>query len=722
MTGQFNASRRRFLKATAAAGGGLLIGLYLPPGGRLAAATPADADSFAPNAFLRIAPDDTITFILHKSEMGQGVYTALPMLIAEELEVGLNDVQIEFAPAHADYYHTEWGPYQGTGGSTSVNSTWTQLRTAGAAAREMLVNAAAETWGVSADDCEASKGHVVHDDSGRRLSYGALANRAAQMPVPEDVLLKDPDEFQLIGRSVGRLDGPQKVNGSAVFGLDVALPGMLTAVVERPPVFGARLKDFETRAAKAVPGVRHVIPIDAGIAVVADSFWAASKGRDALEAEWDEGPNSALSSQALWAKYADLAQQPGLVARSEGQAAGALQSATRRIEAVYQLPYLAHAPMEPLNCVAHVRADRCDVWTGTQFQTVDQQAAARITGLAPEAVHIHTTFLGGGFGRRANPHSDFVSMAVQTSKAVGKPVKLVWTREDDTRGGYYRPMNYSRLTAGLDTSGNPVAWTHRLVGESIMKGTPFEAFIKDGIDATSVEGAADIPYAIPNQLVDYHPVDNGVPVLWWRSVGHSITAFIVESFVDEVAAAGKRDPLDLRLSLLTDRPRHRRVLELAAEKAGWGKPLPAGRGRGLALHQSFKSIVAQVAEVSVAENGKPQVHRVVCAVDCGLAVDPDNIRAQLESSVVFGLSAALYGAITFHAGRVQQSNYHDYALLRISEMPQVDVHIVESDADLGGIGEPGTPPIAPAVCNALYAATGKRIRRLPIDAALLRMS
>ncbi len=378
--------------------------------------------------------------------------------------------------------------------------------------------------------------------------------------------------------------------------------------------------------------------------------------------------------------------------------------------------------MEPLNCVAHVRPDRCDVWTGTQFQTVDQQAAARITGLAPESVHIHTTFLGGGFGRRANPHSDFVSMAVQTSKAVGKPVKLVWTREDDTRGGYYRPVNYSRLEAGLDASGSPVAWTHRLVGESIMKGTPFEAFIKDGIDATSVEGAADIPYAIPNQLVDYHPVDNGVPVLWWRSVGHSITAFIVESFLDEVAAAGERDPLELRLAFLKDRPRHRRVLELAAEKAGWGKPLPAGRGLGLALHQSFESIVAQVAEVSVASNGKPQVHRVVCAVDCGFAVDPDNVHAQMESSVVFGLSAALYGAITFQDGRVQQSNYHDYPLLRIAEMPEVEVHIVESDADLGGIGEPGTPPIAPAVCNALYAATGKRIRRLPIDTALLQPS
>ncbi|MDJ0862379.1 MAG: xanthine dehydrogenase family protein molybdopterin-binding subunit [Gammaproteobacteria bacterium] len=722
MTGTVNFSRRRFLKASAVAGSGLIIGCYLPIGGRLAQALPTSTEAFSPNAFLRIAPDGTVTFVLHKSEMGQGVYTSLPMLIAEELEVDLSAVRVQFAPAHPDYYHTQWGPVQGTGGSTSVNSTWTQLRTAGATAREMLVSAAAEDWGVSAEDCEARSGHVIHPDGHDRLSYGALADRAAQMPVPENVLLKEPEEFRLIGRSAPRLDGPQKVNGSAVFGLDVALPGMQTAVVAHPPVFGARLKSVEAKAAESVPGVRHVLPIDGGVAVIADSFWAAKKGRDALQVAWDEGPNAELSSEALWRRYTHTAEEPGLVAREEGQALKTLQSAARHIEAVYQLPYLAHATMEPLNCVADVRRDGCDVWAGTQFQTLDQQAAARITGLAPEAVKIHTTFLGGGFGRRANPRSDFVSMAVETSKGIGKPVKLVWTREDDTRGGYYRPMHLSRLQAGLDAEGNLVAWTHRLVGESIMKGTPFEAFIKDGIDATSVEGAADMPYAVPHQLVDYHPIDNGVPVLWWRSVGHSYTAFAVEGFLDEVAVAGRRDPVELRLALLKEDPRQARVLQAAADKSGWGKPLPEGRGRGIALHKSFKSVVAQVAEVSVDNNGNPRVHRVTCAVDCGLAVDPDNIHAQMESSIVFGLSAALRGAITFEAGRVQQSNFHDYPLLRINEMPKVDVHILASDADLGGVGEPGTPPIAPAVCNALYAATGRRVRRLPIASELLRPS
>jgi isoquinoline 1-oxidoreductase beta subunit len=712
-------SRRQFLKVSAVAGGGLLLGLYLPPAPRFAQAAPAAGH--APNAFIRIAPDSTVTLIVHKSEMGQGVYTSLPMLVMEELEADWSKVRVESAPAAPAYYHTEWGPVQGTGGSTSVRSTFAQLRTAGATAREMLIAAAANAWGVPPESCRAENGFVLHRDSDRRLSYGELADRAAQMPVPENVRLKEPSEFKIIGKPTRRLDTPEKVNGKARFGLDVRVPGMLMAVIERPPVFGAKLKKFNAQAAKQVAGVREVVPIDAGVAVVADTFWAAKKGRDALEIEWDEGPNAGISTEALRHKYTRVAEHPGLVAYQAGDAQQAMERAAKRLEAVYELPYLAHATMEPLNCVAHVRADGCDVWTGTQLQTVDQMAAARAAGLKQEQVNIHTTLLGGGFGRRANPRSDFVVPAVQLSKVLGKPVQVIWTREDDIRGGFYRPMHYSRLTAGLDAEGNLIAWTHRLVGESIAKGTPFEGvMIKEGVDQTSVEGAADLPYAIPNQLVDYHLTDNGIPVLWWRSVGHSMTAFVVESFLDEVAAATGRDPLEFRRFLLKDHPRHRAVLDLAAERAGWGKPLPEGRGRGLAVHESFGSIVAEVAEVSAGPNGKPRVHKVVCAVDCGMAVNPDTIRAQMESGIAFGLTAALYGAITLDEGRVEQSNFHDYPLLPINEMPQVEVRIIESGADMGGIGEPGVPPIAPAVCNAIYAVTGKRIRRLPIAAKALK--
>ncbi len=718
MAQQTNLVRRCFLKASAVAGGGLVLGFYLPLSGRLAAA--AEPDSFAPNAFIRIAPDDSITIVVNKSEMGQGVYTALPMLVMEELDGDWSKVRVESAPAAPAYYHTQWGPYQGTGGSSSVNSTWDQLRRAGATARAMLVAAAAKAWGLAEQSLRVDSGFVVHPGRSERRSFGSLAEEAAKLPVPEDVPLKDPSEFKLIGKPTKRLDTPEKVTGKAQFGIDVSVPGMLTAVLERPPVFGATLKGFTAKAARAVPGVKKIVAVDAGVAVLGMDYWSAKKGRDALKIDWDLGPNAGLSSQRLRRKYAGLAAKPGLVARQQGDARKALAGAAKTIKAVYELPYLAHAPMEPLNCVADVRADGCDIWTGTQLQTIDQQAAARITGLKQEQVRVHTTFLGGGFGRRANPHADFVSEAVQLSKAAGKPVRVIWTREDEIRGGYYRPMHYSRLDAGLDAQGNPVAWTHRLVGESIVKGTPFAGLIKEGIDRTSVEGAADLPYGIPNLQVDYHPVDNGVPVLWWRSVGHSFTAFVVESFVDEVAAEAGRDPLALRLELLKDHPRHRAVLKLAAEKAGWGRSLPKGTGLGLAVHESFRSIAAEVAEVAVTADGRPHVHRVWCAIDCGLAVNPDTITAQMESAVVFGLSAALYGAITFEDGRVQQSNFHDYPVLRIPEMPKVEVHIVQSGADLGGIGEPGVPPIAPAVCNAIYAATGKRVRRLPIRPDALR--
>jgi isoquinoline 1-oxidoreductase beta subunit len=517
-----------------------------------------------------------------------------------------------------------------------------------------------------------------------------------------------------------RLDSPEKVTGRGQFGLDVRLPGMLTALVARPPVFGGAALNVGHDKARAVPGVKAVVEIPSGVAVAATGFWPAKQGRDALEVRWDDGPGATLSTASLREQYASLAKTAGTVARKEGDAAAALAQATRQITAEYEVPFLAHAPMEPLNCVVDLRPGSCEIWTGTQFQTVDRAAAAAAAGLRPEQVKIHTTLLGGGFGRRANPASDFVAEAVHVAKAVQAPVKVVWTREDDLRGGYYRPMWYDRITAGLDAAGNPIAWMHTIVGQSILAGTPFEKFmVKDGIDATSVEGAADLPYDIPNIAVDLHSPRVGVPVLWWRSVGHSHTAFVVESFLDEAAHAAGRDPFELRRALLSKHPRHRGALELAAGKAGWGTALPAGRGRGIAVHESFGSFVAHVAEVSV-QDGRVRVHRVVCAIDCGMLVNPDTIRAQMESGIVFGLTAALHGAITLKDGRVEQSNFHDYPMLRMNEMPVVEVHIAPSTEAPGGVGEPGVPPIAPAVANALFAATGKRVRRLPIGAEELK--
>ena len=481
------------------------------------------------------------------------------------------------------------------------------------------------------------------------------------------------------------------------------------------PVFGGKVVSFNATKAKTIPGVRDVVQVPSGVAVVADGFWGAREGREALEIAWNEGEWARLSTEGMREDFAKLARTPGLAARKEGDPEKALSSSIRKLSAEYEVPYLAHATMEPLNCCVDLRDDRCDIWTGTQFQTVDRNTAARAAGLKPEQVRVHTTYLGGGFGRRANPQNDFVVEAVEVAKAVKKPVKVIWTREDDTKGGYYRPMWYDRLSAGLDEKGNLLAWQHTIVGQSIMTGTPFEGMgVKDGIDAASVEGAQDIPYAIPNLLVDLHTPKIGVPVLWWRSVGHSHTAFVVESFLDEAVHAAGKDPFEFRRGLLADKPRHRGVLELAAGKAGWGKPLPAGWGRGIAVHESFGSFIAQVAEVSVSKEGGIRVHRVVCAIDCGRVVNPDTIEAQMESGIVFGLSAALHGAITLKNGRVEQSNFHDYPVLRMSEMPKVEVHIVASREAPGGVGEPGVPPIAPAVANAVFSATGARMRTLPM--------
>jgi isoquinoline 1-oxidoreductase beta subunit len=721
MSAASGVSRREFLKSSAAAGGGLVIGLHFSTLAPSEAALGASAPEFVPNAFVKIATDGAITVIIGKSEMGQGVYTSLPMILAEELDADWTRVRCEFAPVNPAYNHTVFG-IQLTGGSTSVWSSFEQFRKAGATARAMLLQAAADGWGVAPAACRTENSFVIHDDSGRRASYGALAAKAAEGNPPAQVTLKDPKDFKLIGKAVHRLDTPAKCNGSATFSIDVSRPGMLVAVLARPPVFGGRARSFDASAARAIRGVKDVVEIPRGIAVVADGYWAARRGCDALKIDWDDGPMAGYSTEKQRAEYAALARKAGIVARSEGDVAEALAHAAKRMEAEYELPYLAHATMEPMNCVAEVRPDSAEVWAGTQFQTVDRIVAAQAAGLKAEQVQLHTMFLGGGFGRRAVPDCHMVLEAVQVSKAMRAPVKLMWTREDDMRGGYYRPYWYHRLAGGVNGEGEVVAWKQTIVGQSIIAGTPFEqAMVKDGIDSTSVEGAADTPYLIPNLHVDLHSPRLPVPTLWWRSVGHSHTAFVVESFLDELAHAAGKDPFEVRRALLAKAPRHRRVLELAAQKAGWGSPLPPGHGRGIAVHESFGSFMAYVAEVSVSAKGELTVHRMVCAVDCGPVVNPDTIQAQVEGAVIFGLTAALRGEITLANGRVVESNFHDYPLLRIHECPQqIEVHIVPSTDKQGGIGEPGVPCAAPAVANAIFAATGKRIRRLPIRAQDLR--
>ncbi len=717
MKGIINISRRDFLKTGAAISGGLILGLHLNLPESLAAGQQAAA--LVPNAFVRIGTDDMVTIIVNHSEMGQGVYTSLPMLVAEELEADWKKIRVEAAPVDPVYNHTAFG-MQMTGGSTSVWSEYDRLRKVGAAAREMLIAAAAETWKVNRKGCRAEKGVVIHK-SGKRLRYGQLAEKAAAMPVPSDIKLKDPQKYRIVGRPTLRIDSREKVNGKAIFGLDASVSGMLTAVVAHPPVFGGKVKSLHAEKARAVAGVKDIVQVPSGVAVLATGFWPALTGRDALEIVWDEGPNAKLSTSGLREQYAALAMTPGAVARKEGSVDTALAKAAKRLRVEYEVPYLAHATMEPLNCTVDLRPDSCEIWVGTQFQTVDRNAAAAISGLKPEQVRIHTLFLGGGFGRRANPASDFVSEAVHVAKAAKAPVKVIWTRENDMRGGYYRPLWYDRIEAGLDEKGGPVVWKHTIVGQSIVAGTPFEkALAKNGIDNTSVEGAADLPYAIPNILVDLHSPSVGVPVLWWRSVGHSHTAFVVESLIDELAHEAKKDPYEFRRGLLAKHSRHLGVLKLAAGKAGWGTPMPEGRARGIAVHESFGSYVAEVAEVSVSPAGEVRVHRVVCAVDCGEFVNPATIRAQMESAVSFGLSAVLHSEITLEGGRVRQSNFHDYKVLRLNEMPEVEVHIVHNSEKPGGIGEPGVPPIAPAVCNAIFLLTGKRVRRLPVRPEDLR--
>ncbi|PYO97141.1 MAG: twin-arginine translocation pathway signal protein [Gemmatimonadetes bacterium] len=709
-------TRREFVESTT----GLVIAFSLP--WRAHAAPDAAAEPFAPNAWLRVGTDGIVTLTVDKSEMGQGSQTGLAMILADELEADWSTIRLGPVPENP----AGWSRRMSTGGSTAIRTSWEPLRKAGAAAREMLIDAAASTWDVDRASCRAERGAVVHDASKRRLTYGKLVAQAARMPVPKDPPLKDPKDFRLLGTRLPRLDTPAKVDGSAVFGIDIKVPGMLVASIERCPVFGGTLKSYDATKAKAVPGVRAVVALApspwtgtngpwatgcaAGVAVVADTYWQAVTGRRALEIQWDEGDAAALDSDGIRAQFVKLADQPGVEARKDGDAATTLAAAAKRVEAVYEVPFLHHATMEPMTCTAHVRADACDVWVPTQNQTRAQEVAAELTGLPKEQVRVHTPFLGGGFGRRLE--SDFVSEAVRVSKAAGAPVKVIWSREDDVQHGFYRPATYNRFAAALDASGTPVAWTHRIVAPPILlKFGPLDK----GIDRTLIDGASNLPYAIPNVFVDQVAVDLlPVPRGFWRSVGISQNAFVTECFFDEVAVAAGKDPYELRRQLLRDKPRHLRTLELAAQKAGWSTPLPTGRGRGIALAEWAPTTCAQVAEVSVAPDGRVRVHRVVCAVDCGPTVNVGQIEAQLQGGIVYGLTAALYGEITIERGRVKQSNFTDYPMMHIDEMPVVEVHVVPSDDKQGGIGEPSVGPVAPAVCNAIFAATGKRIRKLPI--------
>ncbi|BEV09243.1 xanthine dehydrogenase family protein molybdopterin-binding subunit [Methylophilus sp. DW102] len=715
MNDLINLSRRSFIKSTALVAGGLVVAFSIPQAKRfMGVANAAEALPLpAPNAFLRIGADDSITVMLAHSEMGQGVWTTLPMLIADELDADWSKIKVEHAPAAPAYVHTAYG-IQITGGSSTTWSEFDRYRQAGALTRVLLLEAAAKQWKVPVAGLRTENGFVINGT--QKLSYGKLVETASQLPTPTSVTLKKPEQWKLIGKATKRLDSAEKINGTAKFGQDVQFEGLKVAMVARAPVFGTTLKSLDDAAARKVPGVIKVVKVPTGVAVIAEHYWAAKQGREALKLEWALAGHDKPDTPALLKQYQALAQKPGLQAAKAGDVATASKQAKQTIHAEYVLPYLAHAPMEPLNCAVKISDQGCEIWTGTQMQTTDLASAAKILGLKPEQVKIHTLFLGGGFGRRANPRADFVSEAVEVAKAAGMPVKTVWSREDDIKGGFYRPMFVHKASIALDKQGKPLAWQQTLVGQSIIKGTPFEGvMIKDGIDATSVEGVADSPYVkvTPHHEVQLHSVQSDVPVLWWRSVGHSHSAFVMESLIDELAHASKQDPLAYRRQLLKDHPRHLAALNLAADKAGWGKPLPTGVFRGIAVHESFGSYVAQVAEVSV-KDGEAKVHRVVMAIDCGLAVNPDGVKAQMESCVAFALGAALSSEVSFKDGQVEQSNFHNYQVLRMKDMPKVEVHIVPSTEKMGGVGEPGVPPLAPAVTNAIFAATGKRIRRLPI--------
>jgi isoquinoline 1-oxidoreductase beta subunit len=709
-------SRRTLLKAGLASGGGLLLSLRMPV---LAAHAAAPSADFAPNAFIRIAPGGQITLTMPYVEMGQGTYTSIPMLIAEELEVELGQVALEHArPDEKRYGNPLLGGVQATGGSTAIRAVWQPLREAGAAARTMLVAAAAKHWNVDPASCRAEKGAVIHAASRRKLSYGALAEAAAALPVPGKVVLKRPEDFKLIGTPAKRLDAPAKVNGSAMFGIDARPAGVTIATLAQSPVFGGRLKSVDDSKAKTVRGVRQIVRLDDAVAVVADHMGAARKGLAALVIVWDDGPHAALSTEDIARDYAAALENPGAVAESGGDVERAMAAALTKVTAQYQVPFLAHAALEPMNCTVHVRKDACEIWVGNQVLGRAQATAADVTGLPPDKVIVHNHLIGGGFGRRLE--IDGVTRAVQIAKQVDGPVKVVWTREEDIQHDMYRPFFSDTFAAGLDDKGLPIAWRHRFAGSSILARWLPLAF-KNGVDPETIDGAVHLVYTLPNFHVEYiRKEPPGIPTAFWRSVGPSHSVFVVESFIDELAAAAKRDPVAYRRALLDDAPRARAVLDLAAKKAGWGQPLPNGAGRGVSLQHVFGSYMAQVAEVEVANDGSVRVKRVVCAVDCGSVVNPNTIEAQVQGAVIFGISAALHGEITLKNGRVEQSNFDDYQVLRINEAPVIEVYIVANNEAPGGMGEPGTSAIMPAIANAIFAATGKRLRKLPIDIGALK--
>lgn len=707
-------SRRSVLQGATA---GLVIGFVWSGPSRKAQAAPTPAP-FAPNAFVRIAPDNSVTVLIKHLEMGQGVYTGLTTIVAEELDADWAQMRAEHAPAIQDLYKSTRAGVQMTGGSTSIANSYDQLRKAGATARAMLISAAAKQWNAPAAEIKVENGVLSYKN--KSATFGELAMKAAALPVPANVTLKDPATFKLIGRDATRLDTPSKVDGAAQYGIDVNLPGMMRAVVARPPRFRATVKSFNADTVRAMPGVKYAFAVPSGVAIVADSFWQAQKARGALQIEWDETNAETRGTTELMAEYKKMANGTGSSARNDGDANAALSAAKRTINLEFEFPYLAHAPMEPMDCVMKVDSDGCEIWAGSQFQTVDQGNVARVLGLTVPQVKINTMFAGGSFGRRANAFSDYLTEAAYIVKELppGTPVKVIWTREDDIRGGMYRPMYYHNMRASLNAEGKIDAWKHTIVGQAILKGTPFEGSIKNGVDGSSVEGAQKLPYDIPNLSVELHTPDTKVPVLWWRSVGSTHNSYATEVFVDQLAKAANTDPVEFRRTHASKHPRHLAALNLAAEKAEWTKPLGPNRARGIAVTEAFGTVAAQVVEISRDADGKIKVDRVICAVDCGVVINPNIIATQMEGGVAYGLGAILRGEITMTAGRVDQSNFDTYGVLRMDEMPVVDVHVVPSENLPSGVGELGVPALGPALANAIFALTGKVVTKLPMASSV----